>query len=189
MDTIFIFTIIAILFPIIGAFIVPLLKKWSAVRDVFGVTTIAVSAISAVIIFILYSVYGGEPISHDFAWLDWVGSNGIQSGFYLDPLSVLMTLIVSVLSMLIAFFSLEYMAGDKYLTRYWFFLQLFVGGMLLLVLAHDMIFLFIGWEIVGLCSCFLIRLLIVHYIRYWYLSLSYRLVDCSFVGNYKGGRF
>ncbi len=153
METIFIFTIIAILSPIIGAFIVPLLKKWSAVRDVFGVTTIAVSAISAVIIFILY---GGEPISHDFAWLDWVGSNGIESGFYLDPLSVLMTLIVSVLSMLIAFFSLEYMAGDKYRTRYWFFLQLFVGGMLLLVLAHDMIFLFIGWEIVGLCSCFLI---------------------------------
>ncbi|GAI86302.1 unnamed protein product, partial [marine sediment metagenome] len=153
MDTIFIFTIIAILFPILGAFIVPLLKKWSAVRDVFGVTTIAVSAISAVIIFILY---GGEPISYDFAWLDWVGSNGIESGFYLDPLSVLMTLIVSVLSMLIAFFSLEYMAGDKYRTRYWFFLQLFVGGMLLLVLAHDMIFLFIGWEIVGLCSCFLI---------------------------------
>lgn len=153
METIFIFTIIAILSPIIGAFTVLLLKKWSAVRDVFGVTTIAVSAISAVIIFILY---GGEPISHDFAWLDWVGSNGIQSGFYLDPLSVLMTLIVSVLSMLIAFFSLEYMAGDKYRTRYWFFLQLFVGGMLLLVLAHDMIFLFIGWEIVGLCSCFLI---------------------------------
>ena len=158
METIFIFTIIAILSPIIGAFIVPLLKKWSAVRDIFGVTTIAVSAISAVIIFILYSgeLYGGKPISHDFAWLDWVGSNGIQSGFYLDPLSVLMTLIVSVLSMLIAFFSLEYMAGDKYRTRYWFFLQLFVGGMLLLVLAHDMIFLFIGWEIVGLCSCFLI---------------------------------
>ena len=158
METIFIFTIIAILSPIIGAFIVLLLKKWSAVRDIFGVTTIAVSAISAVIIFILYGgeLYGGKPISHDFAWLDWVGSNGIQSGFYLDPLSVLMTLIVSVLSMLIAFFSLEYMAGDKYRTRYWFFLQLFVGGMLLLVLAHDMIFLFIGWEIVGLCSCFLI---------------------------------
>jgi NADH-quinone oxidoreductase subunit L len=58
--------------------------------------------------------------------------------------------------MLIAFFSLEYMKEDKNKARYWFFIQLFVGGMMLLVLAADMILLFVGWEIVGLCSCFLI---------------------------------
>jgi NADH-quinone oxidoreductase subunit L len=160
-ETLFLLTIITVLSPLLGAFISLLLKKWTAIRDIFSVLTIAVSAVTAVIIFILFS---GSPTSYDFNWLSWsAGTNiasttdqVIQSGFYLDSLSVLMTLIVSVLSMLIAFFSLEYMGEDKHRSRYWFFIQLFVGGMLLLVLAHDMIFLFLGWEIVGLCSCFLI---------------------------------
>ncbi|MFW9851429.1 MAG: NADH-quinone oxidoreductase subunit L [Candidatus Thorarchaeota archaeon] len=163
METIFILTIITVIAPLIGAFLSLLLKKWTSVRDIFSVLTIAISAIAAIIIFALFAATDGTPQTNDFNWLTWSAStdissstNLIQSGFYLDSLSVLMALIVSILSMLIAFFSLEYMGEDKHRTRYWFFMQLFVGGMLLLVLAHDMIFLFLGWEIVGLCSCFLI---------------------------------
>ncbi len=160
-ETLFLLSIITVLSPLVGAFISLLLKKWTAIRDIFSVLTIAVSAVTAVIIFILFD---GAPKPYDFNWLSWSAGSDlasttdqvIQSGFYLDTLSVLMTLIVTVLSMLIAFFSLEYMAEDKHRSRYWFFMQLFVGGMLLLVLAHDMIFLFLGWEIVGLCSFFLI---------------------------------
>ncbi len=147
-----IFTIIAIVVPIIGAFLSLLLKKWTAVRDIFGVSTIGISAISAVIVF---GLFDGTPISETFNWLSW-STTVVETGFYLDPLSVLMGIIVSILSMLIAFFSLEYMGEDKHKPRYWFFMQLFVGGMLLLVFAYDMIFLFLGWELVGLCSCFLI---------------------------------
>ncbi len=146
-----IFTIIAIVVPIIGAFLSLLLKKWTAVRDIFGVSTIGISAISAVIVF---GLFDGTPIAATFNWLKL--STTIQTGFYLDSLSVLMGIIVSILSMLIAFFSLEYMSEEKHKPRYWFFIQLFVGGMLLLVFAYDMIFLFLGWELVGLCSCFLI---------------------------------
>jgi len=156
METIFILTIITVLSPLVGAFLSLVLKYLgSMARDIAGVISIAISVAMAIIIFNLFS---GVATSYDFNWLSWTrGYNvTIQSGFYLDSLSVLMTLIVSVLSMLIAFFSLEYMGEDKHRTRYWFFLQLFVSGMLLLVLAHDMIFLFLGWEIVGLCSCFLI---------------------------------
>lgn len=152
MSTIVIFTIIAIVAPIVGAFLSLLLKKWSAIRDIFGVSTIGISAISAVIVF---SIYDGNPIDATSNWLNW-SVTSVQTGVYLDSLSVLMGLIVSVLSMLIAFFSLEYMSKDKHKPRYWFFMQLFVGGMLLLVFASDMIFLFLGWELVGLCSCFLI---------------------------------
>lgn len=151
MTTIVIFTIIAIVAPIVGAFLSLLLKKWSAVRDIFSVSTIGISAISAIVVF---GLFDGTTIDATTPWLNW--SVTVQTGVYLDPLSVLMGLIVSVLSMLIAFFSLEYMGEDKHKPRYWFFIQLFVGGMLLLVFASDMIFLFLGWELVGLCSCFLI---------------------------------
>lgn len=147
-----IFTIIAIVAPIAGAFLSLLLKKWSAIRDIFSVSTIGISALSAVIAF---SLFDGTPIDETFNLLNW-SVTSVQTGFYLDSLSVLMGLIVSILSMLIAFFSLEYMGEDKHKPRYWFFIQLFVGGMLLLVFASDMIFLFLGWELVGLCSCFLI---------------------------------
>lgn len=147
-----IFTIIAIVTPIAGAFLSLLLKKWSAIRDIFSVSTIGISALSAVIAF---GLFDGTPIDETFNWLNW-SVTSLQSGFYLDSLSVLMGIIVSILSMLIAFFSLEYMGEEKHKPRYWFFIQLFVGGMLLLVYASDMIFLFLGWELVGLCSCFLI---------------------------------
>jgi NADH-quinone oxidoreductase subunit L len=155
-ELLFLATIIAVLAPIIGAFLSLLLKKWSAIRDVFSVTTVTISAVMAVIIFASFDSTGPAK-TYDFSWANWLsGINNLQSGFYLDGLSVLMILIVSVLSMLITFFSLEYMNEDKNKPRYWFFMQLFVGGMLLLVVAHDMLLLFLGWEIVGLCSCFLI---------------------------------
>ncbi|UJG42872.1 MAG: NADH-quinone oxidoreductase subunit L [Candidatus Heimdallarchaeum endolithica] len=152
MEAIYLLTIIAVLTPLFGAFASLLLKKWQMIRDVFGVLTIGISAIMSIAVFIMFE----EPGSLDFWWFNFIWPSNLSVGFYLDGLSVMMLLIVSILSMLIAFFSLEYMGGDKYKDRYWFFMQLFVSGMLLLVVAHDMVLLFAGWEIVGLCSCFLI---------------------------------
>ncbi|UJG40161.1 MAG: NADH-quinone oxidoreductase subunit L [Candidatus Heimdallarchaeum aukensis] len=152
MEAIYLLTIIAVLSPLFGAFASLFLKKWQTIRDVFGVLTIGISVIMSVSIFIMFE----EPGSLDFWWFNFIWPSNLSVGFYLDGLSVMMLLIVSILSMLIAFFSLEYMGGDKYRARYWFFIQLFVSGMLLLVVAHDMLLLFAGWEIVGLCSCFLI---------------------------------
>ncbi|MHA1952814.1 MAG: NADH-quinone oxidoreductase subunit 5 family protein [Candidatus Heimdallarchaeaceae archaeon] len=152
MANILILLSIAVLAPIVGAFLSLLLKKWPYIRDIFSVLPIALSAIMSVIVFALFD---GTATNYTFAWADWL-SGSLQSGFHLDALSGLMILIVSILSMLIAFFSIEYMKEDANKVRYWFFMQLFVGGMLLLVLAADMILLFAGWEIVGLCSCFLI---------------------------------
>ena len=83
-----------------------------------------------------------------------IGNIGI--GLLLDPLSIFMTILATGLGFLIAVFSLEYMHDDEHLTRYWFFFQIFVAGMILLVLANDLIILYIGWETVGLCSYALI---------------------------------
>ena len=153
-STILILAAIAVLAPIVGAFLSLLLKKWAVIRDIFSVLTVAVSAIMSIIVFA--SIDPESPVTETFSWSNWLSSGNLQSGFYFDSLSGLMLLIVSILSMLIMFFSLEYMKEDENKARYWFFMQLFVGGMLLLVLAADMVLLFVGWEIVGLCSCFLI---------------------------------
>ena len=76
--------------------------------------------------------------------------------FLLDPLSILMAIIVSFISSLVLIYSKGYMHGDKRLIRYYVFLLLFTGGMLILVLGGNFYLLYIGWEIVGICSCMLI---------------------------------
>ena len=67
-----------------------------------------------------------------------------------------MVFVASFLGMLIVLFSIEYMHGDKELGRYYFFIQLFILSMMLLVSAGDFLTMFVGWELVGLCSFFLI---------------------------------
>jgi NADH-quinone oxidoreductase subunit L len=74
----------------------------------------------------------------------------------LDTLSLTMCLVVTIVSSLIAIYSWEYMNEEIGLTRYFAAVNLFVAFMLLLVLADNLLVLFIGWEGVGLCSFLLI---------------------------------
>lgn len=91
----------------------------------------------------------------------------LDIGILLDPLSIILANLVSFLSLLILIYSFKYMEGEPGEDRYWFFMSLFIGGMLMLVLANNFIFFFIGWKIVGICSFGLIS----HYYsderKYW----------------------
>src|SRR3989441_12580182 len=82
----------------------------------------------------------------------WIPSLGITAGVLVDPLSLFMANIVAWISLLIMIYSVGYMKGEFGLTRYWFFMNLFIGNMLLLVLADNLLLMFFGWEGVGLCS-------------------------------------
>ena len=84
--------------------------------------------------------------------MSWITSLGINAGVLLDPLSVIMANVVAWVSFLIMVYSLAYMHGEEGLTRYWFFMNLFIGSMLLLVMSDNLLQLFFGWEGVGLCS-------------------------------------
>ena len=86
-------------------------------------------------------------------WLPWLG---VTVGTYLDGLSVVMALVVSWLSLLIAVYSVKYMEGDWGVRRYFFFFTFFVASMLLLVTADNLVLMFIGWEGTGLASYALI---------------------------------
>jgi len=85
--------------------------------------------------------------------LDWrVSWFHLELGVLVDPLSVLMACVVNGIGLLVAIFSIEYMRRDPSLSRYWFLIQLFIGGLVLIVVADNLLLLFIGWEIVGV-SC------------------------------------
>ncbi len=88
--------------------------------------------------------------------VSWIASVGINAGVLLDPLSIIMANVVAWVSFLIMVYSIAYMHGEEGLSRYWFFMNFFIGSMLLLVMSDNLLQLFFGWEGVGLCSYALI---------------------------------
>jgi NADH-quinone oxidoreductase subunit L len=75
---------------------------------------------------------------------------------YIDPLSILFTVLVAFFGLIIAVYSWGYMKGEEGLTRYYYLLLLFIGSMIGLVISDNMLQMFIFWEMVGLCSYALI---------------------------------
>jgi NADH-quinone oxidoreductase subunit L len=88
----------------------------------------------------------------------WFTAGGLAPGigFYLDGLSVVMVVVVTVVGFLIHLYSIRFMEGDKGYGRFFAYMNLFVGAMLILVLADNLLLLYLGWEGVGLCSYLLI---------------------------------
>lgn len=88
----------------------------------------------------------------------WISVSGFSAsiGLYLDRLSVVMVLVVTLVSFLILLYSVEYMAPDTGYSRFFAYMNLFVSSMLILVLADNLLCLYLGWEGVGLCSYLLI---------------------------------
>lgn len=84
-------------------------------------------------------------------------------GFALDPLAIVMVLTVSGVSFLIHVYSIGYMAEDPSYSKFFSYLNLFTGMMLILVMADNVLLMFVGWEGVGLCSYLLIG--------FWYNDL------------------
>jgi len=96
----------------------------------------------------------GEPETvFLFAWIPMVGAN---ASLLWDPLSALMTLIVTGVGSLIHIYSVGYMHGDERYPLFFGYMNLFIASMLTLVLADNFGLMFVGWELVGLSSYLLI---------------------------------
>jgi NADH-quinone oxidoreductase subunit L len=89
---------------------------------------------------------------------NWIasGSFSAKAALVLDPLSSIMALVVTGVGFLIHVYSLGYMADDRDFSRYFAYLNLFTAAMLLLILAENLLLMFVGWEGVGLSSYLLI---------------------------------
>ena len=96
-----------------------------------------------------------EHITFNIPWLA-VGDTAISFGFVLDPLTGVMTAMVTFVGLLIFIYSAGYMKDDRRMARFFCYLSLFAAGMLGLVLANSLLLLFMCWEIVGVASYLLI---------------------------------
>jgi len=90
--------------------------------------------------------------------LPWLltGERRLELALWLDPLSTLTATLVSVIGLIVFIYAVHYLSGDPNLGRFFAELSLFIGAMLTLVLAADLLTLFIAWELVGLSSYLLI---------------------------------
>jgi NADH-quinone oxidoreductase subunit L len=106
----------------------------------------------------LQAGHEGAKEVFNFAWLQFAaGDAGIlKLGWVLDPLTAVMLVMVTFVSLLIFIYSVGYMAHDENFTRFFTFLSLFAGAMLGVVIANSLLLLFISWELVGLTSYLLI---------------------------------
>src|SRR5215813_13642951 len=103
----------------------------------------------------------GLPEDHrtlfSHAWqMSRIGSLVINFSFAMDPLSAVMTLIITGVGTLIHVYATSYMETEPAYWRFFTYLNLFVFSMLLLVLGDNFVVMFFGWEGVGLCSYLLI---------------------------------
>lgn len=89
---------------------------------------------------------------------EWIQVGNFSSGitFYYDALSLVFVFVITFVGALIHLYSTEFMEHDKSYARFFAYMNLFVCSMLLLVLADNLVLLYLGWEGVGLCSYLLI---------------------------------
>ncbi len=145
-----------ILFPLLGLVINAALGKRMSEGLIGGIATLAVGA-SFVVSAWLFISTGGTlgPVDLGIPWIQ-VASLSVPFGFLIDPLSLTMMLIVTGVGGLIHIYSIGYMHGDPRFQRFFVYLNLFIASMLVLVMADSFLLMFVGWELVGLCSYLLI---------------------------------
>jgi NADH-quinone oxidoreductase subunit L len=90
-----------------------------------------------------------------FTWIP-VGGLNVKAALLVDPLSMTMALFVTGVSTLIHLYSIGYMKGDEDYPKFFLYMNLFVASMLMLVLGDNLLFTFVGWEGVGVCSYWLV---------------------------------
>ena len=129
------------------------------------IATLAVFIPFLMAVYLFFMMQGdGESASISlFTWIE-AGNFTTDIGYRLDQLSLTMTLVVTGVGALIHFYSIGYMADDEGYWKFFAFMNLFIFAMLNLVLADNMLLLFLGWEGVGLCSYLLIG--------FWYTDMA-----------------
>jgi NADH-quinone oxidoreductase subunit L len=114
--------------------------------------------LSAVCVATLASSYLADGEVRELTLWTWmsVGDFTPRIAFYIDGLTVVMMSVITGVGFLIHLYSIEFMWEDDSLCRYFAYMNLFVAAMLLLVMADNLLLLYLGWEGVGVCSYLLV---------------------------------
>ena len=144
--------------PLLAAGISALLKQ----RERAAAATLAIGAMGIAFVLscaaFVHTLGGHGAVVHHTVNFDWfqIGATTLKLGWILDPLTAAMLVMVTFVGTLIFIYSVGYMAHDVNFTRFFCFLSLFAAAMLGLVIANNLLLLFMCWELVGLASYLLI---------------------------------
>jgi NADH-quinone oxidoreductase subunit L len=143
------------IFPLLAfPFILLLGRKWRQGGGYLAVGAGALSLFMATIV-LIESAFGGKDFHDNMIWVQF-DEFVWEVGVYIDNLSAMMAFVVALVGFLVIVYSLGYMKGDEGLHRYYAEISLFVGVMLGLTISDNLLQMFIFWELVGVCSFFLI---------------------------------
>ena len=154
---------VTILFlPLIGFAIVLLFgKRFEKLYQLeVGIITVAL-LLSIFTGFVKLTDYVNETIGMQFTWIDLgnvptIGHLTVNLGIMIDNVTVIMLFVVTLISTLVHYFSIAYMKGDPRFSRYFAYLGIFTFSMLGIIIADNLLMIYIFWELVGLSSYLLI---------------------------------
>ncbi|XOF33832.1 MAG: NADH-quinone oxidoreductase subunit L [Candidatus Electrothrix sp. YB6] len=164
-DYIFLNSYLILLCPLLS-FVLIGLKYLRADNQFVGKLAITLSGISCgyalltALTYLIVVLGNGQPypdkLAFDVGWLNFAPDLTANMGIYLDPISVMMLVVVTVISLLVNIYSVGYMKGDPSFNRFFSLLALFSFSMLGLVISSNILQMFVFWELVGVSSYSLI---------------------------------
>jgi NADH-quinone oxidoreductase subunit L len=143
---------LVVLFAPLAGFVIQSAVGRKLPRQGDWLTIAGIGASLAASLAILSRVWGGETLHWSTPWLSVSDSVNWAVGIRVDGLTAVMLVVVTLVSFLVHVFSAGYMHGDPKYWKFFAWLQMFSVSMLVLVLADNFLHLFVGWELVGLCS-------------------------------------
>ena len=159
------YTILILLLPLLSFLLLGIGGKWMTHRTAGFIGT-AVLGVVAVLSYVTAVQYFSAPrledgtfatwIPYNFEWLPFTETLTFNIGILLDPISVMMLIVISTVSLMVHIYSFGYMKGEKCFQRYYAFLSLFTMSMLGLVVATNIFQMYLFWELVGVSSYLLI---------------------------------
>ncbi|MDD7564385.1 MAG: NADH-quinone oxidoreductase subunit L [Alloprevotella sp.] len=160
------YTLLILLLPFLSFLFLGICGKWLSHKTAGTVGT-CVLAVVAVLSYVTAYEYFTAPRLADgtfatlmpinFTWLPFFnGSLHFDLGIMLDPISVMMLIVISTVSLMVHIYSFGYMHGERGFQRYYAFLSLFTMSMLGLVVATNIFQMYMFWELVGVSSYLLI---------------------------------
>ncbi len=143
--------------PIVSFAVIVLFTRWNEnISKAISISAIGYGFVYSLLVLIeMLGKPQGFVADLHFDWLV-LGDFKLQIGMYIDALTAVMLMVVTIVALLVHIYSIGYMKGDPRTSRYFAFLSLFSFSMLGLVLSNNFFMIFIFWELVGVSSYFLI---------------------------------
>ncbi len=149
--------------PTIAAGAVPLLPFLAAVTGMlfgrrlpFGPTGVAIAGTGASAAVALWVLFRTDGVVESGTVLTPTGAPDIVLGIRVDETSAVIAVMVTLVALAVQIYSVGYLRADPRYSSYAAFVSLFTAAMLLVVLSADLLMLYVGWEVMGICSYFLI---------------------------------